>query len=44
MSSIEFNEEQLGDLKEIGKKLFENEGDPTSYTYKRLLVRPHINF
>lgn len=44
MSFIEFNEEELQDIEKLGNRLFNKEGDPTSYSYKRLLVRPNINW
>ncbi len=44
MKSVEFSEEQLGDLEKIKEQLFEGEQDPRSIYYKRTLVRPKINW
>lgn len=44
MGSIEFDESRLGNLQEIGQKLFDEqpENDPRSVYYKREFVRPEI--
>ena len=44
LKSIEFNEDQLGNLHELAEALFHDENDPTSYRYKRILIRPQINW
>ena len=44
MKSIEFGEEGLKNLTEIGQSLFQDEQDPTSMSYKRKLVRPRIRW
>ena len=44
MKSIEFGEEGLKNLAAIGQSLFEDENDPTSIAYKRVIVRPKINW
>lgn len=44
MKEIYFSEEQLNDLNEIGKNLFCAENDPTSPCYKRVLIRPKLNY
>lgn len=44
MSFIEFNEEELQNIEKLGNRLFNKEGDPTSYNYKRLLVKPNMNW
>lgn len=44
MKSIEFTEEDLSDLNEIGKRLFCDEQDPRSAAYVRKLVRPSVNW
>lgn len=44
MKSVEFSEDQLNNLNEIGKELFSDEQDPRSTTYIRNLKRPHINW
>lgn len=44
MKEIEFDESQLSNIKDIGAKLFQDEKDPTSIFYKRVLVRPHISW
>ena len=44
MKTIEFNENQLGDLSTIGAQLFADEQDPRSSAYKRQHIRPDINW
>ncbi len=44
MESFEFDESQLNDLGKIAAKLFVDEGDPRSISYKRILVRPSVNW
>ena len=44
MKSIEFSEDQLGNLEELGKQLFGDENDPRSMFYKRVLNRPRISW
>ena len=44
MKSIEFGEEQLHNLNEVGRQLFIDEQDPRSTAYIRKLKRPHINW
>ena len=43
MKEIIFTEEQLQNLDEIGKDLFNDEQDPRSLAYKRKLIRPKIS-
>ena len=44
MKSIEFGEEQLHNLQELGNQLFADENDPQSFAYVRKLSRPKIPF
>lgn len=44
MKSVEFNENQLGDLQKIAEELFNESDDPRSYGYKRVLVRPNVSW
>ncbi|MCD7823574.1 MAG: membrane protein insertion efficiency factor YidD [Oscillospiraceae bacterium] len=44
MKSVEFTEDELPDLSEIARELFEDENDPRSVSYKRTLSRPEINW
>lgn len=44
MKEIYITEEELSKLKEIGQRLFSNEDEPQSSSYKRVLVRPKINY
>ena len=44
MKSVEFDESQLGDLQKIAEELFNESDDPRSYGYKRVLVRPNVNW
>ena len=44
MKEIYFSEDQLNNLSEIGQNLFSEENDPTSPSYKRVLIRPKLNY
>jgi len=44
MKEIHFSEEELKDLRAIGEKLFYSEDDPTAPSYKRILIRPELNY
>lgn len=44
MKSVQFDENNLDNIQEIAKALFEDENDPRSRTYKRILIRPKINW
>lgn len=44
MKSIEFEEDRVGDLQKIAEELFSESDDPRSYGYKRILVRPNVNW
>lgn len=44
MKSVIFTEDQLHNLDDIRHKLFEDEQDPRSTSYKRILNRPKINW
>ena len=44
MRSIQFNEDQLCDVSKLAQSLFQDESDPRSNSYKRILVRPKINW
>lgn len=44
MGAIEFDETELSNLEEIGKKLFADEHDPRSVAYQRILKRPPIRW
>ena len=45
MKEIIFNEDQIGNLEEIGKQLFSSDlDDPSSNYYKRYLNRPSLNY
>lgn len=44
LKSIEFDESQLGDLQAIANELFRAPDDPRCYGYKRILIRPRINW
>ena len=44
MKEIYISEEELSNLKEVGKKLFCCEDEPQSATYKRVLIKPNINY
>ena len=43
MKQVIFSEEQLKNLDDIGKELFNDEQDPRSSVYKRKLIRPKIS-
>ncbi len=43
MKSVEFTGEEF-DIEKAKKALFEDENDPRSYSYVRVLVRPRINW
>lgn len=42
--TVYFSEEQLSDIQSIGDVLFDDKNDPKSWSYKRVLVRPNINW
>ncbi len=44
MKSLEFDETKLNNLSDIALNLFEDENDPRSYNYKRIFVRPTVNW
>ncbi len=44
MKSIEFGEDGLKNLQEIGKQLFAETKDPRSFAYVRILERPKVNW
>ena len=44
MKEIYFSEDQLNNLNEIAQNLFSDENDPTSPSYKRVLIRPKLNY
>ncbi len=44
MKSIEFSEEDFGNMNVLAQQLFSDENNPTSCNYKRILVRPKINW
>ncbi len=44
MRSFYLTEEQLGDVRELAQSLFNDEDDPRSTSYKRILVRPKIKW
>ena len=44
MKPFIFSENELNDIAEIGKKLFDDQNDPRSNSYIRKLVRPRINW
>ena len=44
MKEIYITEEELSNLKEVGQRLFSNDDEPQSSSYKRVLVRPKINY
>ena len=44
MKEIYFSKDQLNNLNEIGQPLFCAENDPTSPCYKRVLIRPKLNY
>lgn len=44
MTSVEFSEDQLKDLQKVAEELFGESDDPRSYAYKRIHIRPKINW
>jgi putative membrane protein insertion efficiency factor len=44
LKSIEFSEDQLKDIGNIGQSLFGDPSDPRSYLYVRELKRPRLNW
>lgn len=44
MKQVEFDESELDNLDLIAKQLFSDEDDPASWNYKRVLIRPEINW
>lgn len=44
MKSVEFSEDQLKDLQKVAEELFGESDDPRSYAYKRIHIRPKINW
>ncbi len=44
MKSLEFDETKLNNLSDIARNLFEDESDPRSNNYKRIFVRPTVNW
>lgn len=44
MKSVEFDELQLDDLSSVAQALFSGEADPRSRGYKRIHIRPKINW
>lgn len=44
MKTFEFDETQLGEIDKIALQLFKDENDPRSISYKRIIVRPKINW
>lgn len=44
MKTIRFDESQISNLKQIAQSLFEDETDPRSNSYKRIILRPKINW
>jgi len=44
VKTVIFSEDQFPNIDEIGKSLFSDEQDPRSSAYKRVLVRPEINW
>lgn len=44
MKSIEINEDQLKDLQKVAEELFGESDDPRSYAYKRVHIRPKVNW
>lgn len=44
MKSVEFGEDQLGHLQDLSEELFGDSEDPRSYAYKRILIRPQLNW
>lgn len=44
MRSFQFNEDQLCDIGKLAQSLLQDEYDPRSNSYKRILIRPKINW
>jgi len=44
LKSIEFSEDQFKDLQKVAEELFGESDDPRSYAYKRICVRPKVNW
>ena len=44
MRSFQFNEDQLCDIGKLAQSMFQDEHDPRSSSYKRMLIRPKINW
>lgn len=44
MRSFEFNESQFSDLNTLVRSLLEDENDPRSNSYKRIIIRPKIKW
>lgn len=44
VKTVYFSEEQLGDMQSVVRALFDDENDPKSWSYKRVLVRPDIHW
>ncbi len=44
MRSIQFDEDQLCDISKLAQALLQDEHDPRSNSYKRILIRPKINW
>lgn len=44
MKRIEFSEDQLKDLQKVAEELFGESDDPRSYAYKRIHIRPKVNW
>lgn len=44
MRSIQFNENQFCDMGKLAQTLLQDEHDPRSNSYKRILIRPKINW
>ena len=44
MRSFQFNEDQLCDIGKLAQSLLQDENDPRSSSYKRILIRPRINW
>ncbi len=44
MKAVEFDETQINELEKISYKLFEDEFAPRSNAYKRIIIRPKVNW
>lgn len=44
MKTFEFDETQLDEIDKIAEQLFGDENDPRSISYRRIIVRPGINW